>query len=39
VKDANSRIDGNFVGIGIRFQILKDTLMVVATIPGGPSEK
>lgn len=39
VDDANERIEGNFVGIGIRFQILKDTLMVVATIPGGPSEK
>jgi len=39
VSGANERINGNFVGIGIRFQILKDTLMVVATIPGGPSEK
>lgn len=39
VDDANQRIDGSFVGIGIRFQILKDTLMVVETIPGGPSEK
>ncbi|MBB77693.1 MAG: peptidase S41 [Crocinitomicaceae bacterium] len=39
VQDANERINGNFVGIGIRFQILKDTLNVVATIPGGPSEK
>jgi carboxyl-terminal processing protease len=39
VDDANERINGNFVGIGIRFQILKDTLMVVSTIPGGPSEK
>lgn len=39
VDDANSSINGSFVGIGIRFQILKDTLMVVATIPGGPSEK
>ena len=39
VEDANERINGNFVGIGIRFQILKDTLMVVQTIPGGPSEK
>ena len=39
VEDANERINGSFVGIGIRFQILKDTLMVVATIPGGPSEK
>lgn len=39
VDDANQRIDGSFVGIGIRFQILKDTLMVVETITGGPSEK
>jgi carboxyl-terminal processing protease len=39
VDDANSKIDGSFVGIGIRFQILKDTLIVVSTIPGGPSEK
>ena len=39
VSSANERINGNFVGVGIRFQILKDTLMVVATISGGPSEK
>lgn len=39
VDEANVRINGNFVGIGIRFQILKDTLMIVSTIPGGPSEK
>jgi carboxyl-terminal processing protease len=39
VNDANERINGSFVGIGVRFQILKDTLMVVATIPGGPSER
>ncbi|MES2800484.1 MAG: S41 family peptidase [Bacteroidota bacterium] len=39
VDEANQSINGSFVGIGIRFQILKDTLMVIATIPGGPSEK
>lgn len=39
VDDANESINGTFVGIGIRFQILRDTLIVVATIPGGPSEK
>lgn len=39
VNDANQTINGSFVGIGVRFQILKDTLMVVQTIPGGPSEK
>lgn len=39
VESANQRIDGSFVGVGIRFQILKDTLMVVQCIHGGPSEK
>ncbi len=39
VDDANESINGSFVGIGIRFQILRDTLIVVSTIPGGPSEK
>lgn len=39
VQRANQQIIGNFVGVGIRFQILNDTLMVVATIPGGPSER
>jgi carboxyl-terminal processing protease len=39
VEDANQQINGSFVGIGVRFQIMKDTLMVVNPIPGGPSEK
>lgn len=39
VDDANQTINGNFVGIGVRFQLLRDTLFVVATVPGGPSEK
>ncbi|MDX1652551.1 MAG: S41 family peptidase [Brumimicrobium sp.] len=39
VNEANERIDGSFVGIGVRFNILKDTLLVVNPIPGGPSEK
>lgn len=39
VDDANEKINGSFVGVGIRFQIMKDTLQVVQTIPGGPSEK
>jgi carboxyl-terminal processing protease len=39
VDEAMRKIDGSFVGIGIRFQILKDTLMVVETVNGGPSEK
>jgi carboxyl-terminal processing protease len=39
VEDANEKINGSFVGVGIRFQILKDTIVVVQTISGGPSEK
>tara|TARA_B100000508_G_scaffold141091_1_gene146303 strand:- start:29001 stop:30584 length:1584 start_codon:yes stop_codon:yes gene_type:complete len=39
VQQANERINGSFVGVGIRFNILRDTLLVVNPIPGGPSEK
>ena len=39
VQQSNERIDGSFVGVGIRFQIMDDTLIVVNTIEGGPCEK
>ena len=39
LNEAQMSINGSFVGIGVRFQIVKDTVNVVATIPGGPSEK
>ena len=39
VKAMNEPLKGNFDGIGVRFQILRDTIMVVNPIPGGPSEK
>lgn len=39
VESMEAPLKGNFEGVGIRFQILKDTLMVVQTIAGGPSEK
>jgi carboxyl-terminal processing protease len=39
VQEMNAPLKGSFTGVGIRFQILKDTLMVVQAIPGGPSEK
>lgn len=38
-EEMNAPLNGSFSGVGIRFQILKDTIMVVQTIPGGPSEK
>ena len=39
VKRSEESLVGNFEGVGITFQILKDTIMVLEVIPGGPSEK
>jgi carboxyl-terminal processing protease len=36
---ANEPLQGNFSGIGISFNMLTDTILVISTIPGGPSEK
>lgn len=35
----NDPLTGNFEGIGIQFRIEKDTIVVIQTIAGGPSEK
>jgi carboxyl-terminal processing protease len=34
----SEQLEGNFDGIGVEFNIQKDTIMVVAAITGGPSE-
>lgn len=39
VKRTNESLEGNFDGIGVQFQIVKDTIVVVEPIKGGPSEK
>ena len=39
VEKTNEPLVGNFEGVGISFNVFRDTLMVVTTIPGGPSEK
>src|ERR1043165_2629852 len=39
VKRSEEGLVGNFEGIGITFQILKDTILVLEVIPSGPSEK
>lgn len=39
LKEANEPLEGNFEGIGIQFQILSDTIVVISPISGGPSEK
>jgi carboxyl-terminal processing protease len=39
LQQADEPLNGKFEGIGVRFNIMKDTIMVVSTIAGGPSEK
>jgi carboxyl-terminal processing protease len=39
VQKANEPLEGNFDGIGVQFEILRDTISVVHSIPGGPSER
>jgi len=39
VEKMNEPLQGNFEGVGISFNVFRDTLMVVTTIAGGPSEK
>ncbi len=39
VKKMNEPLQGNFEGIGIQFQMIEDTLLVVQPVSNGPSEK
>ncbi len=39
VQKANEPLVGNFDGVGIQFQIYHDTILVIAAVPGGPSDK
>lgn len=39
VKAMQEPLDGNFEGIGVSFNILKDTIFIINPIAGGPSEK
>ncbi|HZW38183.1 MAG TPA: S41 family peptidase [Ignavibacteriaceae bacterium] len=39
MDDIEETFKGEFDGIGIEFQIVNDTLVVVSSITGGPSEK
>ena len=39
VKEMNEGLEGNFEGIGIQFNILYDSIIVISPVPGGPSEK
>ncbi len=39
LEATNEPLEGNFDGIGVEFNIINDTIVVVAPINGGPSEK
>ena len=38
-KELEEPLQGEFSGVGIQFNMNKDTLYVIQTIPGGPSER
>lgn len=39
VKAMNEPLQGNFEGIGVQFNMVDDTLLVIQTVAHGPSEK
>ena len=39
VKAANEPLQGNFEGIGVQFNMVEDTLLVIQPVTNGPSEK
>jgi carboxyl-terminal processing protease len=38
-KQLNESLEGSFEGIGVQFNMMEDTLVVIQTISNGPSEK
>jgi carboxyl-terminal processing protease len=39
VKKMNEPLQGNFEGIGVQFQMMEDTLLIIQPISDGPSER
>ena len=39
VKKMNVPLQGNFEGIGVQFQMIEDTLLIIQPVSNGPSEK
>jgi len=37
--EVSEQLEGDFVGIGVQFYVIKDTVAVIRTIEGGPGEK
>jgi len=39
LAEINEPLDGEFSGIGVHFSVNSDTVVVISTVPSGPSEK
>ena len=39
VQQMNEPLQGNFEGIGVQFNMIQDTLLVIQPVTGGPSER
>lgn len=39
LERSEEQLEGSFEGIGVTFQIFRDTILVISPVPGGPSEK
>ena len=39
VKELNEPLNGNFEGIGVQFNMMEDTLLVIQPVTNGPSER
>ena len=39
LQNITESMQGNFEGIGVQFQIIQDTIVVISPISGGPSQK
>ncbi len=39
VQEEKEPLQGNFEGIGVQFNLLNDTIIIISPTPGGPSEK
>jgi len=39
VKEMNEPLQGNFEGIGVQFNMMDDTLLIIQPVTNGPSEK
>lgn len=39
LQSVNEQLEGNFDGIGVEFDIVEDTILIVSPLAGGPSEK